>query len=612
VELCLEQADRAHEAADARPAAHSPSETAPSAVATRWNGACLGRTTSATRRHDMKRIVLAAGSGALMLACAAPANETQEIIDNLERAGFAAGDIMVVDGRVIVGRDAEVTLAASREMIEPGEGGHEQYRTKNLVSRDLKKICVDGSTFTGKFSTALDYAILNYEDLPLTFAMARTPSKDCGFTIKAVISSTGVGSAGFPSGGVPYGRINIGSILDGYDVNLIEHVITHVLGHTLGLRHSDYYDRSISCGDGAGTEDKEPYGAILIPGTPSTAKEGNSIMNSCARESGENGELRSSDITALKALYGVTPPPSPPRPPPPPPPPNPPTPNPPPPPPNPPNPPPPPPPSPPPPPAPPSPPVPPAVTMWDVAGHVRDQNLRPVPGVVVQVWGNGASGAWKHYDSTTDAAGNFKVSGFIVKGGVYEVRIANNTAGKGTGAYRYPAFTSWLSHTRDQKLRADTPLGSVAYLNQKAGSDDCAGPDTTRSGNKRCDFMYTTDGNRAHLYPPAPALLPVACDARDPKKPRVTIPWSTQPRATLGYYVRVDHRPNTFDLTACTGGAGSPGKTDPFDRCVDGTTHTSLTVGPIVRGAPYRAWIVSANKEGAFSQVVSQIAFTCP
>jgi hypothetical protein len=265
------------------------------------------------------------------------------------------------------------------------------------------------------------------------------------------------------------------------------------------------------------------------------------------------------------------------------------------------------------PPLPPFPSPPPAVIMWDVAGHVRDQNLKAVAGVVVQVWGNGASGAWKHYDSTTDAAGNFKVSGFIVKGGMYEVRIAGNTAGTGIGPYRAPAFTSWLSHTRDQKLRADTPLGSVAYLNQKAGSDDCAGPDTTRSGNKRCDFMYTTDGNRAHLYPPAPALQPVVCDATtDPRKPRVTIPWSAQPRATLGYYVRVDHRPNSFDLTACTGGAGSPGKTDPFDRCVDGTTHTSLTVGPIERGVPYRAWIVSGNVEGAFSQVPAQIAFTCP
>jgi hypothetical protein len=43
-------------------------------------------------------------------------------------------------------------------------------------------------------------------------------------------------------------------------------------------------------------------GAILIPGTPSTAKVGGSVMNSCFRAS-ENGELTASDKTALDYLY---------------------------------------------------------------------------------------------------------------------------------------------------------------------------------------------------------------------------------------------------------------------------------------------------------------------
>jgi hypothetical protein len=252
----------------------------------------------------------------------------------------------------------------------------------------------------------------------------------------------------------------------------------------------------------------------------------------------------------------------------------------------------------------------PLIVPWDVAGHVRDQNLNPVPNVVVEVWGYGEWGAWKHYDSTTDFAGNFKVTGFIIKGGTYEVRVKNNTNGVGVGLYTYPAFTSWLWHTKDQQTGKDTPLGSVAYLNQKAGSDDCAGPDTTNSGNKRCDFMYTTDGKPSHLYPPPPLLLPVGCDKSDPAKPHVTIPWSAEPRATLGYFVRVDHQPNSWYPSICTGGSGSIGP-DPYDRCVDGTTKTSLTVGPVDLGVPYRVWIQSGNVEGAFSQTVSQLTFTC-
>jgi hypothetical protein len=80
-----------------------------------------------------------------------------------------------------------------------------------------------------------------------------------------------------------------------------EHVITHELGHAIGFRHSDYYNRSISCGSG-GDEGAGTYGAIHISGTPTTATVGGSIMNSCFRST-ETGEFTSSDVTALNALY---------------------------------------------------------------------------------------------------------------------------------------------------------------------------------------------------------------------------------------------------------------------------------------------------------------------
>ncbi|NPC80312.1 hypothetical protein HPC49_19055 [Pyxidicoccus fallax] len=249
-----------------------------------------------------RSLVLAAGCIALVSGCAEPPDETREIVSNLVKAGFPADDIMVVDGKVYVGRDAEVSMAASREMLESGDTTEEQYRTTNLVSTSLTKICINGSTFTGAFSTALDLAIQNYDELPLTFAMARTPSTGCSFTINAVIQPGVVGgSAGFPSGGLPYHTINIGGGLASYSVDVIEHVITHELGHTIGFRHSDYYNRSISCGTG-GDEGDAGIGAIHIPGTPTTAVVGGSLMNSCFR-SVETGEFSSGDLTALRALY---------------------------------------------------------------------------------------------------------------------------------------------------------------------------------------------------------------------------------------------------------------------------------------------------------------------
>jgi len=254
-------------------------------------------------RTRIAKIVTAVGCCVLASGCTGDSAETQEIVDNLVRAGFASDDIAVVRGIVYVGRDAEVSLAASREMLGGDDAGHEQYRTTNLVSTSLAKICIDGATFTGTFSTALDLAIQNYNERALTFTVARAPSTGCGATIAAVVQPgvTG-GSSGFPSGGLPFSTINIGDGLSAFSVDTIEHVITHELGHAIGLRHTDYFDRSISCGAG-GDEGDAGVGAIFIPGTPADAMVGGSIMNSCFRTL-ETGELTGGDIAALTALYG--------------------------------------------------------------------------------------------------------------------------------------------------------------------------------------------------------------------------------------------------------------------------------------------------------------------
>ena len=63
--------------------------------------------------------VLVLGSGFALGACNGqdPLDEQREIIDNLIQAGYPADDIQVFDGQVYVGRDALVTLDASREML---------------------------------------------------------------------------------------------------------------------------------------------------------------------------------------------------------------------------------------------------------------------------------------------------------------------------------------------------------------------------------------------------------------------------------------------------------------------------------------------------------------
>jgi hypothetical protein len=254
-----------------------------------------------------KAIALAVTCGALSFGCgsepADDAGSTQEIIDNLVQAGFPRSDIMVVDGLVYTGLDAQVTLQASREMLE-SPAGQEQYRTTNLVSTTLRTICVNGAAFTGTLSQGLDMAIANYNAVGLTFRMQRTTggTTGCNATITARTTSGTGGFSGFPSGGRPFNAINIGTGNTQFGVNTIEHIITHELGHTIGFRHSDFFNRSISCGGAATNEGASNVGAILIPGTPSGATVGGSIMNSCFRAS-ETGEFTSTDLIALNALY---------------------------------------------------------------------------------------------------------------------------------------------------------------------------------------------------------------------------------------------------------------------------------------------------------------------
>jgi hypothetical protein len=251
--------------------------------------------------------VLAALCGASAFGCASeqatPVDATQEIIDNLIQVGFPANDIMVVDGVVYTGFDAEVSLAASREMLQ-SPAGLEQYRTTNLVAASVANICVNGAAFTGRFSQGLDMAIANYNAVGLSFRMTRTTGSTagCNATITARLSTGTGGSSGFPTGGRPFNTINIGSGLSTFDVNTVEHVITHELGHCVGFRHSDFFNRSISCGGAATNEGNGGVGAILIAGTPSGATVGGSIMNSCFRTV-ETGEFTASDLTALRALY---------------------------------------------------------------------------------------------------------------------------------------------------------------------------------------------------------------------------------------------------------------------------------------------------------------------
>lgn len=204
----------------------------------------------------------------------------------------------VVDGDIELTKDEMQTLQGFDAAME------KQYRTNNLVSdNNISVIGYTGGSYalTNKMRTALQWAVNNYNALNTnkTFSLSFSSSTNADMVVYREYTNSGAGGrAGFPAGGQPYKWIRIYAGMENYDTNTNEHVITHEMGHAMGLRHTDWFSRQ-SCGQSG--ESAGSDGAVLIPGTPS-GFDANSVMLSCFG-SGEDGEFGFYDRVALEYLY---------------------------------------------------------------------------------------------------------------------------------------------------------------------------------------------------------------------------------------------------------------------------------------------------------------------
>ncbi len=206
--------------------------------------------------------------------------------------------------RYIVGGDIELTKDELITFQSFDAEMEKQYRTNNLVSdNNISVIGYTGGSnaLTSKMRTALQWAVNNYNALNTnkTFTLSFRAATNADIVVFRDPNNQGAGGvAGFPSGGRPYKWVRIYNGMQNYNTNTNEHVITHEIGHCMGLRHTDWFSRQ-SCGQSG--ESAGSTGAIRIPGTPS-GFDANSVMLACFG-SNEDGEFGFYDRVALERIY---------------------------------------------------------------------------------------------------------------------------------------------------------------------------------------------------------------------------------------------------------------------------------------------------------------------
>ena len=261
-------------------------------------------------KHMMKTLLLLLTAGAVIISCkkevkTLPNEISQETLTKISNLGFSTNNVQIVDEGYLVEDDIILTNenlneAPNSPRIRIAEV--EQYNTFNLVTGGVRTITVSSSgSVSASVSNAIDAAIARYnaETLELTFQRVAS-----GGDINVTVINGGsyIASAGFPSGGDPYPEVKFNKRYQNYSSGFLTTVIAHELGHCIGFRHTDYMNRSYSCGTG-GNEGQETtgVGAVHIPGTP-TGPDAASWMLACLSSS-TNRPFNSNDKIALDYLY---------------------------------------------------------------------------------------------------------------------------------------------------------------------------------------------------------------------------------------------------------------------------------------------------------------------
>ncbi|NML37308.1 hypothetical protein HHL17_08865 [Chitinophaga sp. G-6-1-13] len=232
------------------------------------------------------------------------------VLDRIKALGFSIKDLQRIDSGYLVERDIllyERDLGPAGPVLRIAET--EQYRTTQLVTGLPRVLTVRTVGLSSAFVTAVRQAIDNYNALGLDLTFKYVIATSADITVQGACLSAGqLGFSGFPANGNPYPTITINTCSSqlGNNVDFIRHVVEHEMGHTIGLRHTDWSNTGYSCGSGS-NEGAGTAGAFPIPGTPTGADAG-SFMLACyslGTIGDTSGSFNANDRLALEYLFRV-------------------------------------------------------------------------------------------------------------------------------------------------------------------------------------------------------------------------------------------------------------------------------------------------------------------
>ncbi|MCW3462582.1 M57 family metalloprotease [Chitinophaga nivalis] len=235
-----------------------------------------------------------------------PGEITSTVLNQIKSLGFSTKNIQKTAEGYLVENDILLTpqnLEQAGTITSLLIAKTEQYQTTNLVTSLPRTITVTVSGLNNYFVQAAQETVNNYNALGLRLRFQYV-SGSADIIIRGECLGAGqLGYSGFPTGGNPYPTVVMNSCSPyfGSNVGFIRSVLEHEIGHCIGFRHTDWFDRSYSCGSG-GNEGDAGVGAIHIPGTPSGTDAG-SWMLAC--NSGTAQSFNENDKTALRYLYGA-------------------------------------------------------------------------------------------------------------------------------------------------------------------------------------------------------------------------------------------------------------------------------------------------------------------